>query len=127
MSTQTGSVWRQGSRAMVSRMNTDWSDVAKDTATLAMRALGLNPFDGPVALLVSVVMPRLKDMRHEGPDPNGGPDLDNAVKGPKDAWQGVLYKKDSQIKKLTLEKVWASEHIPIQARGGLAVTIYPLT
>jgi len=127
-STQTGTVHRYGGRLMPTRMNTDWSDTCKDVATLAMREYGLKPFTGPVSLGISIIIPRLKNMKKAGPYPNGGPDMDNAIKGPKDAWQGVLYVKDKQVKRMhNFEVVWAAENIPEQARGGLAVSIYPLT
>jgi len=124
-STQTGSVWRnpKTGRAIPSRRNPGWSKEAGKAANRAMDEAGLKPLAGPVSLGISIIMPRLKDMRKAPEYPMAPPDIDNAIKGLKDAWEGVLYENDKQVVRYhLLEKVWASPLIPEQAEGGIAVT-----
>jgi Holliday junction resolvase RusA-like endonuclease len=123
-STQTGSVVRPGGKyATPLRMNPRWIAWAKLKAQEAMRELGCKPLEGFVSLGFALLMPRLKNMKKAGPYPKGGPDLDNALKGLQDAWQGVLYVKDKQIVRYhQLEKVWAMEG----QEPGVSVSLYPL-
>lgn len=41
--------------------------------------------------------------------PIGRPDVDNYAKGVKDALNGIMYKDDSQITKLTVRKYYAEQ------------------
>lgn len=127
-STQTGSIRRlrrpgKKDRLIASRRNTDWSGHAREVATLEMLRLSQKPLVGPISLAVRIYMPRLKNMRGAPAYPAGGPDLDNALKGLKDAWQGVLYLSDRQVKRYHLiEKVWTEEG----ESPGLLVEVVPL-
>ena len=126
--TQTGSVWRvqrpgKKDRMVPSRSNPKWSAWAGACAKAYMNRRILKPFDCPVSLGVSIRMPRLKNMRTATPYPMAGPDIDNALKGIKDAWQGIVYMSDRQVVRYHLiERVWA----PVDEEPGLHVQVIPL-
>ncbi len=73
------------------------------------------PIEGPLEMYIDVCKPLLKSFSKAKREaainqeilPIGRPDVDNYAKGIKDALNGIMYKDDSQIVKLTVRKYYA--------------------
>ena len=101
-STQTGSVIRAGRRAIPLRRGQGWS---QRVYLEARRQWPGPPMLGAVRLNMTFFFSYPKG-RPTHPYPSRL-DLENASKGLVDALQGVVYKNDSQVTTLHLEKRWA--------------------
>lgn len=73
------------------------------------------PTEAPIVLscIFSFALPKnaskVKRMALLGAFHEGRPDVDNLAKFVNDAAQGILWRDDSQVVRLTVEKVWAEE------------------
>ena len=61
-------------------------------------------WEGPISMALTFMMPRPKSLPKKVVYHIKKPDLDNLAKSIKDALQGIIYKTDSQIIILNLEK-----------------------
>lgn len=78
-------------------------------------AFNKGPTEGPILLscVFSFSLPKssskVKRKALLGTFHEGRPDVDNLAKFVNDASQGILWRDDSQVVRLTVEKVWAEE------------------
>lgn len=83
---------------------TDFKAAVRLMVSEQMKSNGINPFDGPLTLGVEFHLPRpkrlLKKKSPTGEIPHlAKPDLDNLIKGLKDALKGVLWSDDALVYK----------------------------
>jgi Holliday junction resolvase RusA-like endonuclease len=74
---------------------------------------GVSPLDGPVSLTAVFVLPRpqsktRKHNKHRRLLHASKPDVDNLVKGTKDALKGLAWRDDSQVQQCHLFKFYAA-------------------
>jgi Holliday junction resolvase RusA-like endonuclease len=89
----------------------DWRKTVADYAVEARAKQHLKRFEGPVAVTISVFLPkpqRPKHLRHIT-----RPDLDKLVRGVCDALTGVLWIDDSQVTVLMASKAYADADGPL--------------
>lgn len=125
MSTQTGSIIHPGGgkRAMPLRRNPEWSKTCKTTAIKDRNEKGWRMLSGAVSMGVTVFVPRPQKPRSHYP--TQGADVLNILKGPMDAWEGIVYKNDNQVIRFhRLEKRWTTEAYP---SPGLLVDFFTWT
>jgi len=67
------------------------------------------PFDCPLSMELSFVLPRPKSLPRKVVYHTKRPDIDNLFKAISDALNGIVYRDDSQIVQLAVEKVYGSE------------------
>jgi Holliday junction resolvase RusA-like endonuclease len=73
---------------------------------------------------VAILVKPIKDRRKMGAFPTSGADALNVLKGPMDAWNGVLYIDDRQVVRFhRLEKIWA----PAGFEPGLYIELMEIT
>lgn len=82
-----------------------WQEVVAWKCAEAMRLANYEMLLGPVDMEITFVLP---DKRRK--------DLDNLAKNCLDACNGILYKDDSQVHKLTLSKIYGEPGVHITAR-----------
>lgn len=75
--------------------------------------------EGPLIMTLTFYMPRPKSLPKKVVHHIKTPDVDNLVKGVKDALSGYCYKDDKQIVELRAKKVYAEKGSP----GGVSVKI----
>lgn len=102
--TQTGSVARvqrpgRKDRLVPMRRGTSWARTCKAEAIRQYRG---KPLEGALEVSVAFSFDRPATVTREHPTVR--PDIDGLVKGLLDAWNGVLWKDDAQVVKLTLTK-----------------------
>ena len=121
-STQSGSVIRPGGgkRAMPLRRNPQWTQACK-LAAMAVRPP--KPLTGYLSMGIAILVKPIQDRKRMGAFPTSGVDALNALKGPLDIWQGVLYRDDRQVIRFhRLEKIWA----PAGVEDGLYVELWEI-
>lgn len=77
-------------------------------AVLARKAYPGPPLTGPIGLELTFHLPRPKSAPKRVVWPAVRPDLDNQIKGVKDALNGILYGDDGQVCILAARKVYGS-------------------
>ncbi len=65
-----------------------------------------NPHDGPVEMSLTFYLPRPKSLPKKVVIHQKKPDIDNLTKCVSDATEGIFFKNDSQIFRLSIEKVY---------------------
>lgn len=105
-STQSGSVMKFGGRLVPVRRGPEWTAFCK---LVAMQHRPPKPLEDFLAMTAILFVAPLKNRKKMGPFPRGGPDIENALKGPLDAWEDVLYRNDKQVVIQVKAKVWAPE------------------
>ena len=126
-STQTGSVIWVNGRAIPSRRNTG-ADITKHldwTGWCRLHGMSNRPYTpltGPLGAMFTVRMPRPKKPGVHGEWAMSGPDAENVLKAPKDAWQDVLYLDDKQI----LVEVLRKGYERVGEGPGLEVKVWEL-
>lgn len=73
-------------------------------------------WEGPITMSLTFMMPRPKSMPKKVVYHIKKPDLDNLAKSVKDALQGIIYKTDSQIIILNLEKKYTLDEYGVVVR-----------
>ena len=73
-------------------------------------------WEGPIAMALTFMMPRPKSLPKKVVYHIKKPDLDNLAKSCKDAMQGIIYKSDSQIIILNLEKKYTLDEYGVAVR-----------
>lgn len=114
-STQTGSVIRAGNRAFPIKRNTPWSAVCGEVARAHAPK---TPLTEALMVRLTFGMPRPKTARRRV-WPTVRPDIDGLCKGILDSWNGVLWADDSQVVRLTLQKIYTD-------KPGIAVEVEAL-
>ena len=107
MSTQSGTVVNAGGRRIPLRRNPQFSKACKVEAIKSKNATGWNMLEGPVVMGVTIFMQRPKKLKSKWA--MTGADILNIIKGPMDAWQGVVYKDDRQVVECHISKQWAGD------------------
>jgi len=102
--TQTGSIVRVRGRAFPIRRGTAWSAYC---ATVAQAHADGTPLEGPLIVNLRFLLPHPKDKRKK--HPVSRPDAENLCKGLLDSWNGILWRDDSQIVRLVIEKRYATD------------------
>lgn len=99
---------RAGGRLIPIRRGTAWASLVGLVARTEQPAGA--PWGEPVALSLLFILPRPKGRRREHYVATR-PDAENLCKGLLDALQGVLYRDDAQIVRLTVEKVYEDDRL----------------
>lgn len=71
-------------------------------------------WQGPIAMTLIFLMPRPKSLPKKVVHHIKKPDLDNLAKSVKDALQGIIYRTDSQIVTLNIEKKYAVDEYGVE-------------
>lgn len=83
-------------------------ELATWRATIAYRAkqAGCHPIDSPISIKLRFQLPRPKTVKRMYP--TVPPDADKLIRAALDALTGIAYNDDSQVVRITAEKVYAS-------------------
>ncbi len=73
-------------------------------------------WEGPIIMTLTFMMPRPKSLPKKIIHHTKKPDLDNLAKSIKDALQGIIYRTDSQVVILNLEKKYALSESGVMVR-----------
>jgi Holliday junction resolvase RusA-like endonuclease len=93
----------------------DWKQLVKQYVREAVKESSDEfPYEGPLRIWMKFVMPLPKSAHRKRKPPQEvwsikKPDVDNLYKGIADAMEGIVYKNDSQISHLVIEKKTAAQ------------------
>ncbi len=106
-STQTGSVITVNGRTFPLRRGTAWSTVC---GLVARQHAPATLLAGPVRCRLVFLLPAPTARRRARPTTR--PDVENLAKGLLDAWNGILWRDDSQVVELQLRKEYGEARGP---------------